>query len=60
MGEIASAAREAAVAVRDYLSSRIQVPAESLQVQGFGSSRPIPGTDPYAGANRRVEFRRVQ
>ena len=49
-----------AMAVRDYLSSRIQVPAESLQVQGFGSSRPIPGTDPYAGANRRVEFRRVQ
>lgn len=49
-----------AMAVRDYLSSRIQVPAEALQVQGFGSSRPIPGTDPYAGANRRVEFRRVQ
>lgn len=48
-----------AAAVRDYLSRQAQIPAEALTIRGHGSSRPIPGTDPYAAANRRVEFRRV-
>lgn len=51
--------RRRAAAVRDYLASRIQAPEGALQVRGHGSSRPIPGTDPYAAANRRVEFRRA-
>ena len=48
-----------AAAVREYLVSRIRAHEGALQIQGYGSSRPIPGTDPYAGVNRRVEFRRA-
>jgi OmpA-OmpF porin, OOP family len=40
-------------AVRDYLVAN-GVPAKRLKTIGYGSSRPIPGTDPAAPENRRV------
>ena len=45
-----------ASAVRDYLTSRLKLPPQAFPVAGFGSRRPIPGKDPAAAENRRVEF----
>jgi outer membrane protein OmpA-like peptidoglycan-associated protein len=45
-----------AAAVRDYLASRFGIPADLLEVEGVGKREPLPGSDPYAAQNRRVEF----
>lgn len=44
-------------AVRDYLVTRFGIPAQRLIAAGRGESAPLPDLDPYAGRNRRVEFR---
>lgn len=47
-------------AVRKYLTTVLQIPAERLEAHGYGESRPLPGVaqDSEAGraANRRVEL----
>jgi outer membrane protein OmpA-like peptidoglycan-associated protein len=43
-------------AVRDYLAGA-GVAMEQLSVAGHGADRPLPGIDPRAAANRRVEVR---
>jgi outer membrane protein OmpA-like peptidoglycan-associated protein len=43
-------------AVRDYLAGA-GVVMEQLSVTGHGADRPLPGIDPRAAANRRVEVR---
>ncbi len=45
-----------AVAVRDYLTTTWNIPAEQLQIQGAGETQPLAGTNPNDGINRRVEF----
>jgi outer membrane protein OmpA-like peptidoglycan-associated protein len=45
-----------AVAVRAYLAGRFGIPAELLLVEGEGKREPLPGLDPRAPENRRVEF----
>ncbi|MCB2054352.1 MAG: OmpA family protein [Geminicoccaceae bacterium] len=45
-----------AASVRDYLENRHGIAPSRLQVVGYGESAPLPGTDPFAGVNRRVEF----
>lgn len=49
--------RERARSVRDYLVHRHGIDSGALRTAGYGEGRPIDGIDPYAGANRRVEFR---
>jgi outer membrane protein OmpA-like peptidoglycan-associated protein len=49
--------RGRARSVRDYLMQRHGIDGSHLKAAGYGESRPIEGSDPYAGANRRVEFR---
>jgi len=44
-------------AVKDYLIAWFGIPAERLIATGRGESSPLPGLDPYAARNRRVEFR---
>lgn len=43
-----------AQAVADYLSE-LGVPADRLEVKGFGFDRPLPGRSAASGDNRRVE-----
>lgn len=45
-----------AEAVRDYLAGQ-GVDAAALGVEGHGSDRPLPGSDPRHASNRRVEVR---
>jgi outer membrane protein OmpA-like peptidoglycan-associated protein len=45
-----------AAAVKSYLTTTWNIPAEQLQIQGAGESQPLAGTDPNDGVNRRVEF----
>ena len=45
-----------AAAVRAYLADRFGIPAELLLVEGEGKHEPLPGLDPRAPQNRRVEF----
>jgi len=42
--------------VRAYLASRFGIPADLLEVAGEGMREPLPGLDPRAPQNRRVEF----
>lgn len=46
-----------AAAVKQYLVQEHGIEARRLQEAGAGKRRPIEGSDPYAGENRRVEFR---
>jgi len=48
--------RERALAVRDFLIAR-GIDARRLKAVGYGESWPVEGSDPYAGVNRRVQFR---
>lgn len=48
--------RERARSVRDYLVQQHGIDGSHLKTAGYGESRPIEGSDPYAGQNRRVEF----
>ena len=47
-----------AQAVREYLQRR-GVDSARLRAEGFGARLPLAGTAPRAGANRRVEVRRL-
>lgn len=46
-----------AQAVKKYLVQVHGIDAERLQAVGFGEQQPLPGTDPHAAQNRRVQFR---
>jgi outer membrane protein OmpA-like peptidoglycan-associated protein len=50
---------ERARAVRAYLVEQHGVAAARLPYVGKGESEPFDGSDPYNGANRRVEFRNL-
>jgi outer membrane protein OmpA-like peptidoglycan-associated protein len=45
-----------AATVRAYLAGRFGIPADLLLVEGEGKREPLPGLDPRAPQNRRVEF----
>ena len=49
--------RVRAHAVRDYLVQRHGIDAARLKTVAYGEGRPIEGSDPNAGLNRRVQFR---
>mgnify|MGYP001816773699 CR=1 FL=1 len=49
-----------AAAVQDYLVERHGIALSRLEVAGYGEAQPLPGSDPYDGINRRVEFAAVQ
>lgn len=51
--------RRRAAAVRAYLVQEWGIDAPRLKIAGFGEDRPVDDTDPYAGRNRRVEFRGI-
>jgi outer membrane protein OmpA-like peptidoglycan-associated protein len=53
---LALSARRAA-AVRDYLVRVQGIDAARLGEVGAGKREPLPGRDPYAAENRRVQFR---
>lgn len=44
-------------AVKQYLVMRHGIAATALRTVGYGPMRPIDPANPYAGENRRVEFR---
>ncbi|HKX43564.1 MAG TPA: OmpA family protein [Burkholderiaceae bacterium] len=46
-----------AEAVKSYLVETHGIAAQRLQAVGVGKQQPIEGSDPYAGENRRVQFR---
>jgi outer membrane protein OmpA-like peptidoglycan-associated protein len=45
-----------AAAVKSYLVSMHGIPADRLDIVGYGEKRPIDGADPLAAENRRVQF----
>jgi len=45
-----------ALVVKQYLVRVHGISAARLKESGLGEAQPIPGTDPNAGENRRVEF----
>ncbi len=49
-----------ALAVARYLYEKFKVDPSRMQIVGYGESQPLPGTDPYDGVNRRVEFRPIE
>lgn len=53
-----SLSQKRAQAVADYLVAQ-GVPANRLEVRGFGYDRPLPGRRASDGANRRVEAARI-
>ena len=46
-----------AQSVRRYLVATHGIEASRLQAVGLGEHDPLPGRDPLAGENRRVQFR---
>ena len=55
-----SLSERSAAAVRNYLSAKFGIAAERLEVAGMGEGAPLPGLDPAAPRNRRVEFHAAQ
>ena len=51
-----SLSRERARSVKQYLARAHGIDGNRLEVAGYGEDQPLPGTDPYDGVNRRVEF----
>lgn len=49
-----------ALSVARYLYEKWGIALERMKIVGYGESQPLPGTDPYDGVNRRVEFRPVE
>lgn len=49
-----------ALSVARYLHENWGVAPERMKIVGYGESQPLPGTNPYDGVNRRVEFRPVE
>jgi OmpA-OmpF porin, OOP family len=52
-----SLSQRRAQAVRRYLVTMHGIESERLDAVGFGKTNPLPGLDPLAGENRRVQFR---
>jgi OOP family OmpA-OmpF porin len=52
-----SLSQRRAAAVKDYLVRVQGIEAERLGEIGIGKREPLPGRDPYAAENRRVQFR---
>ena len=48
-----------AIAVKNYVLKNYQIPANRLLVTAQGESSPLPGRNPFAGVNRRVQFHRA-
>lgn len=46
-----------AAAVKNYLVQEHGIAADRLRDTGVGKRQPVPDTDPFAGVNRRVQFR---
>jgi outer membrane protein OmpA-like peptidoglycan-associated protein len=46
-----------AAAVKQYLVGEHGIDPQRLRNTGFGKRQPVSATDPFAAANRRVEFR---
>lgn len=55
-GENLTLSLKRAVAVRDYFIARHALPADRLEVEGRGKSRPADPAHPTAAVNRRVEI----
>ena len=53
--------KKRAKAIKDYMAS-MGVPAEKIQTEGFGETRPAASNDTEEGRqrNRRVEFRVIR
>ena len=45
--------------VKNYLRNNFNIAANRLFVTGMGESQSLPGVDPFAAANRRVQFRKA-
>jgi OOP family OmpA-OmpF porin len=52
-----SLSQRRAQSVRRYLVTMHGIDAERLEAVGLGELTPLPGRDPLAGENRRVQFR---
>jgi len=52
-----SLSQRRAQSVRRYLVTMHGIDAERLEAVGLGELSPLPGRDPLAGENRRVQFR---
>jgi len=48
-----------AQSVKKYLRSQFNIASNRLLTVGMGESQSLPGVDPFAGANRRVQLRRA-
>jgi outer membrane protein OmpA-like peptidoglycan-associated protein len=53
--EVLSSQRAAAVKI--YLVETHKIDPQRLKAVGVGKQQPIEGSDPFAGENRRVQFR---
>jgi outer membrane protein OmpA-like peptidoglycan-associated protein len=47
-----------AIAVKNYLQKNHHISADRLSVAAQGETSPLPGRNPYARVNRRVQFHR--
>lgn len=45
-----------AQAVKNFLASHFGIAGYRLETRGVGESEPLPGKNPFDGANRRVQF----
>ncbi len=48
-----------AIAVKNYLLKTYQISANRLSIAAQGESHPLPGRNPFAAVNRRVQFYRA-
>jgi len=48
-----------AQSVKNYLRNNFNVASDRLLVTGMGESHALPGVNPFAAVNRRVQFRRA-
>jgi len=48
-----------AQSVKKYLKSQFNIASNRLLTVGMGETQSLPGVDPFAGANRRVQLRRA-
>lgn len=48
-----------AEAVKNYLTANFNIVGDRLFINGMGEKQPLPGADPYAAVNRRVQFYRA-
>ncbi len=48
-----------AQSVKNYLRNNFNIASNRLFVTGMGESQSLPGVDPFAAVNRRVQFRKA-